>query len=121
MKAEVLTISCGENVLEIHLADTVSARGLADRLVYGDITISMHSYGGFEMVGSLGFSLERSDVNMTTQTGDVVLYSGNQLVIFYESNSWAYTKIGHINGATRESLINFFASADEAIITLSLQ
>lgn len=120
-EAQVVEISCGENILEIQLADTVSARALAKRLFSGDITISMRAYGGFEMVGALGFSLERQDVNMITQTGDVVLYSGNQLVIFYDSNSWAYTKIGHICGATRQSLENFFGGEEEAEVTFSLK
>ena len=53
-------------------------------------------YGGFEQVGSIGQSLPRNDSQTTTQAGDIVLYSGDQIVIFYGSNSWAYTKLGHI-------------------------
>lgn len=118
---DVVVISCGDKVLEIQLADTVSARALKDRLAGGEISVAMRAYGGFEMVGALGFSLERDDVNMTTRTGDVVLYSGDQLVIFYDSNSWAYTKIGHIRGATRESLENFFGWTDKTEVTFSLK
>lgn len=117
----VITISCGGNTLEIELAYTISARDLSDRLQGGDITISMHGYGGFEMVGALGFSLERQDVNMTTQTGDVVLYSGNQLVIFYDSNTWVYTKIGRINAANEQVLHEFFGTSGEVDVTLSLK
>lgn len=120
-RADVVIMSCGDNYLEIALADTVSARALADRLVSGDITVTMHEYGGFEMVGALRFSLDREDVNMTTDTGDVVLYSGNQLVVFFDSNTWAYTQIGCIKGATKQTLYDFFGSNNEVNITLSLK
>ncbi len=56
----------------------------------------MSMYGGFEQVGEIGTSLPRNDVQTTTSAGDIVLYSGNQIVIFYGNNSWAYTRLGHI-------------------------
>ncbi len=67
------------------------------QLVQGGKTIQMSMYGGFEQVGELGTDLARDDVQMTTEPGDIVLYSGNQIVIFYGSNSWAYTKLGKVN------------------------
>lgn len=74
--------------------DSVAAlRGL---VIAQPLSIQMSSYGGFEQVGSLGTSLPRNDVQITTQAGDIVLYSGNNIVIFYGSNSWAYTRLGHI-------------------------
>ena len=60
------------------------------------VTVDMSMYGGFEQVGSLGSSLPRNDEQTTTDYGDIVLYSGDQIVIFYGSNSWAYTRLGHI-------------------------
>ena len=60
------------------------------------LTIEMSMYGGFEQVGSIGKSLPRNDEQTTTDFGDIVLYSGDQIVIFYGSNSWAYTRLGHI-------------------------
>ncbi|MBQ8666057.1 MAG: hypothetical protein IJ526_04260 [Lachnospiraceae bacterium] len=60
------------------------------------LTIEMSMYGGFEQVGSIGSSLPRSDEQTTTDSGDIVLYSGDQIVVFYGSNSWAYTRLGHI-------------------------
>ncbi len=60
------------------------------------LTVQMSMYGGFEQVGSIGKSLPREDRQTTTQAGDIVLYSGNQLVVFYGSNSWAYTRLGKI-------------------------
>ena len=60
------------------------------------LTVEMSMYGGFEQVGSLGSSLPRSDEQTTTDYGDIVLYSGDQIVVFYGSNTWAYTRLGHI-------------------------
>ena len=66
------------------------------------LTINMSMYGGFEQVGSIGHSLTRNDKQTTTQYGDIVLYSGNKIVIFYGSNSWSYTRLGHINLSQQE-------------------
>ena len=72
------------------------------------LTISMHQYGGFEQVGSIGKNITSNNSQMTTNPGDVVLYSGNQIVIFFGTNSWSYTKLGHINLSQNElnSLLN---------------
>ena len=61
------------------------------------ITITMHQYGGFEQVGSIVKTITSNDSQITTNPGDVVLYSSNQIVIFFGTNSWSYTKLGHIN------------------------
>ena len=60
----------------------------------------MSDYSGFEKVGSLGTSLPASNSQTTTQAGDIVLYNGNQIVVFYGSNSWSYTRLGHIDDLT---------------------
>ena len=70
----------------------------------GVIEVSASRYGGFEQVGSLPQSFSRNDVQTTTQPGDIVLYSGNQLVIFFGSNSWSYTRRGHIEGPFTDEL-----------------
>ena len=80
--------------------DSVAA--LRDLVIAQPLSIQMSSYGGFEQVGSLGTSLPRNDVQITTQAGDIVLYSGNNIVIFYGSNSWAYTRLGHIELSSSE-------------------
>ncbi len=71
-------------------------RGLVDDRG-GSLTVEMKMYGGFEQVGPLGQRIESSDVQTTTGTGDIVLYSGNQIVLFYGQNSWAYTRLGRIS------------------------
>ena len=78
-------------------------------------------YGGFEKVGSLGFSMPRSDERITTSSGDVMLYQGDNIVIFYGSNSWAYTPLGRIEGLDDAALESFLqAGGGEVKITLSL-
>ena len=64
------------------------------------IVISLSDYSGFEKVGSLGTTLSGSNSQMTTQAGDIVLYNNSQIVIFYGSNSWSYTKLGHVDDLT---------------------
>ena len=66
------------------------------------LKIRMSMYGGFEQVGAIGESLPREDRQTTTAAGDIVLYSGNQIVIFYGSNSWAYTRLGHVDLSAAE-------------------
>lgn len=81
-------------------ADTSGAEALKEMLADGPITIDMSDYGGFEKVGPLEQSLPTSNVQTTTQAGDIVLYQGDQIVIFYGSNSWSYTRLGKINDLT---------------------
>ena len=82
------------------------------------LTIQMSMYGGFEQVGSIGQRLPSSDVQTSTSSGDIVLYSSNQLVVFYGSNSWAYTRLGHITDKTPEEMQALLSNGD-VTITLS--
>ena len=77
-------------------------------------------YGGFEQVGSIGSTLPTSDKQMTTKAGDIVLYSGNQIVIFYGSNSWSYTKLGCISNKTVDELTDLLGKGN-ITVTLSLE
>ena len=81
------------------------------------LTVEMSMYGGFEQVGSIGKSIVRDDKQTTTDYGDIVLYSGNQIVIFYGSNSWAYTRLGHID-MSQEELTDMLGSKD---VTVTLE
>ncbi|WP_294320041.1 cyclophilin-like fold protein [Pseudobutyrivibrio sp.] len=81
------------------------------------LTVEMSMYGGFEQVGSIGKSIAKDDKQTTTDYGDIVLYSGNQIVIFYGSNSWAYTRLGHID-MTQEELTDMLGSKD---VTVTLE
>ena len=89
-------------------------------LAANDLTIQMSMYGGFEQVGSIGQRLPSSDVQTSTSSGDIVLYSSNQLVVFYGSNSWAYTRLGHITDKTTEEMRTLLSNGN-VTITLSVQ
>ena len=78
------------------------------------LTIQMSMYGGFEQVGSIGSSITKEDEQITTDYGDIVLYSGNQIVVFYGQNSWAYTRLGHID-LTKEELTELLGNGDVEI------
>ena len=95
-----------------------SVEALARLAAAEPLTVQMTMYGGFEQVGSLGSSLPRNDVQTVTQAGDIVLYAGNQIVLFYGSNSWAYTRLGRITDVSAEELRNLLANGD-VVITLS--
>ena len=84
----------------------------------GEITVPLSKYGGFEQVGSLGTALPRADVQTTTQAGDIVLYAGDRIVVFYGSNTWAYTRLGRITDRTAEQMKELLGS-DDVTITIT--
>ncbi|MBQ4341898.1 MAG: hypothetical protein II756_05250 [Clostridia bacterium] len=87
--------------LDVSWEQNPAVKALEDAAKDG-LVVSMEPYGGFEQVGELGFGLPVSDVRIKTEPGDVVLYSGDRIVVFYGSNTWAYTKLGHIDADAEE-------------------
>ena len=83
------------------------------------LTIQMSMYGGFEQVGPIGTSLPRNDEQITTVVGDIVLYSGDQIVVFYGSNSWAYTRLGHISDKSAKELEELLGNGDATVTVYS--
>ena len=100
MEQTAFYVTVGGTTFSATFADNSGAQALKELLADGDITIEMSDYAGFEKVGSLGQSLPTSNSQTTTQAGDIVLYQGNQIVIFYGSNSWSYTRLGKIDDLT---------------------
>ncbi len=100
--------------------DNESVLALAELLREQPLSIQMSMYGDFEQVGSFGTSLPREDEQTTTQAGDIVLYSGNQIVVFYGSNFWAYTRLGKITDKSADELKDLLGSGD-VTITLELR
>lgn len=82
------------------LEQNTAVDSLVEMLRDGPLTLELSDYAGFEKVGPLGTSLPTSNQQTTTQAGDIVLYQGNQIVMFYGSNSWSYTRLGHIDDLT---------------------
>lgn len=108
---EPLIMRIGETEVPVMWEDNASVEELRELM---PLTIQMSMYGGFEQVGSIGQSIARDDVQMTTESGDIVLYSGNQIVVFYGSNSWAYTKLGHID-LSQEEMTDLLGNGDVTI------
>ena len=86
------------------MGNNQSVEALKELVKAGPLMITMSPYGGFEQVGPIGQSLPRNDVQTVTGPGDIVLYSGNQVVVFYGTNSWAYTRLGHITDKNQSEL-----------------
>ena len=92
-----MSVTIGNQSFTATLEDNAATRELIEIMKAEPISIDMDDYSGFEKVGSLGRSLTTDNRQITTQAGDIVFYSGNQIVMFYGSNSWSYTKIGTID------------------------
>ena len=95
-----MNVQIGGSTFTATLEENEAVDALVDMMEQGPVTIRMSDYSGFEKVGPLGTSLPASNQQTTTQAGDIVLYQGNQIVMFYGSNSWSYTRLGHIDDLT---------------------
>lgn len=116
---EKLYITIGSVTLTATLAENAATQALVAALRESPITYSATDYGSFEKVGPLGRSLPTANEQTTTEPGDIVLYNGSQIVIFYGSNSWNYTRLGKIDNATQQELKAALGEGD-CTITLSL-
>ncbi|MDE6716219.1 MAG: hypothetical protein K2J74_07055 [Muribaculaceae bacterium] len=114
-----IKITIGDKSMAATLADNEATKHLASMLTEAPITIAMNDYGGFEKVGTLPTSLPTSNSNITTVPGDIMLYQGNNMVIFYGSNTWSYTRLGKIDGATAVNIREFLGIGNISV-TLSL-
>lgn len=107
-KETAMTLSIDGKEMPVTWEDNASVKELKEIC---PLKVDMSMYGGFEQVGSIGQSISRDDKQITTEFGDIVLYSGNQIVVFYGSNSWAYTKLGHID-LSEEELTEILGNGD---------
>lgn len=113
-----LTLKINDIEVDVIWTDNDSVRALKN-LAKDGLTINMSKYGGFEQVGSIGSTLPSSDTRITTNPGDIVLYSSKQIIIFYDSNTWSYTKLGHIN-LSKSELTDLLGDED-VVISLGLK
>ena len=116
---QMMQMKIGGTIVEVEWEDNESVEALKDLCKDEPLKIEMSMYGGFEQVGSLGSRLPRNDKQTTTSSGDIVLYSGNQMVVFYGSNSWAYTRLGHITDQDAAGMRKLLANGD-VTITISM-
>lgn len=95
-----MKVQVGDAVFSATLEENEAATAFVEMMREGSVVIQMSDYSGFEKVGPLGTGLPASNSQTTTHAGDIVLYNGNQIVIFYGSNTWSYTRLGHIDDLT---------------------
>ncbi len=119
-KSETLSLRIGDTPVSVEWENNESVSTLRELTRESPLTIPLSMYGGFEQVGSIGQDLPRDDEQTTTNAGDIVLYSGNQIVIFYGSNSWAYTRLGHITDQDAAGMKSLLGQGDVSI-TLTLE
>ncbi len=117
-KEKTMVLKIGDTKVPVTWEDTDSVSDLK-ALAKDSLTIEMSMYGGFEQVGPIGQSITRNDSQTTTSSGDIVLYSGDQIVIFYGSNSWSYTRLGRID--LSEDEMKELLSNGNVTITLSME
>lgn len=115
-----IKIKINDETFDVRLENNSATRELIKTLENGNVTVNATEYGGFEKVGDLGFSLQAYDENVNTSPGDIVLYQGNQISLFYDSHSWSYTKLGKIENIDSNHLKDVLGSGNVTLI-LSLK
>lgn len=115
-----LLITINGKTLTADFADNSSAKALADVLAKSSITYQADDYGNFEKVGDLGQSFPKNDENITTEPGDIILYQGHNLCIYYAQNTWSFTRIAKIKGISKDELKEFLGEG-EITVTLSVE
>ena len=115
---QTIVLDVNGTEIPVQWEENRAVEDLKTLLADGALTIQTTAYGGFEQVGALPQSLTTDNAQITTEPGDIVLYGGNSIVLFYGSNTWSYTKLGHMTDFD-EALIELL-SADAVTVTLSL-
>ena len=118
--AKMLKMKIGDTNVAVEWEHNASVEALTALCENEPLVIGMSMYGGFEQVGPIGTRLPSNDVQTRTSAGDIVLYSSNQIVVFYGSNAWAYTRLGHITDPDAAGLEALLGHGD-VTITLSME
>ena len=114
-EGNTMNVIVGDTTFTATLADNSSAQALVELLQEGPLTIEMSDYGNMEKVGPIGQTLPANNEQITTEPGDIILYQSNSLVIYYDTNSWNFTRIGKINDVTQEELLDALGSGDVSV------
>ena len=115
-----MQMKIGDTAVETVWEENESVEALKALCTDAPLVIEMSMYGGFEQVGAIGTGLPRNDAQTTTEAGDIVLYSGDQIVVFYGSNSWAYTRLGHITDRSPAEMEALLGGGD-VTVTISME
>jgi len=109
---DLVKVKINDEVFDVKLENNSATQELVEELKKGNVTVNASEYGGFEKVGELGFSLPTNDENVETNSGDIVLYQGDKISLFYGSHSWSYTKLGKIDNFDSNKLKEVLGSGD---------
>lgn len=115
-----MKLQIGNTMLTATLVDNSSTDALVAELKKGSITVEMRDYGNMEKVGSLGKSYPTNNESITTEPGDIILYQGSALVIYYAPNTWNFTRLGKIDNISKDELMQVLGEGN-VTITLSLE
>lgn len=115
----MISLQIGDRILTAELADNSSARAFTELLREGPVTVQMSDYGNFEKVGPLPASLPENNEQITTEPGDIILYQGNSITVYYAENTWNFTRLGRVQDVTGEELRTILGEGDVEI-TFSL-
>ncbi len=115
VKAKMLRMMIGNTAVAVDWENNESVEALKALCENEPLVIQMSMYGGFEQVGPIGSRLPSNDAQTTTSAGDIVLYSSNQIVVFYGSNSWAYTKLGHITDQNASGMADLLSNGNVTV------
>ena len=113
-----MIMKIGEIPVQVIWENNEAVQFLRQLVEEAPLLIEMSMYGGFEQVGPIGQTIPNDDEQITTKAGDIVLYSGNQMVVFYGSNSWAYTRLGHISDKSEKELTELLGNGN---VTITLE
>ena len=115
-----ISIAVNNHTLMATLADNSSAKAFAELLNDGPLTLDLHDYGNFEKTGSLPQTLPRNDEPIDTDFGDLILYQGNQFVLYYDKNSWTFTRLGHLDSSVTKEELKSILGEGNVTVTISL-
>lgn len=116
----VIKVNINNRVLDIKLENNSSVNAFIEKLKENDVIINAHDYGNFEKVGDLGFELPTNDEKITTEPGDLILYQGNQITLYYDTNTWSFTKLGKVQNVSKEDLKQILGK-DDVTMRFSLE
>ena len=116
METNTIKLTVGDKTFTATLVDNSSTQALKDLLAKGDVTIEMEDYANMEKVGPIGTNLPRNDRQTTTSAGDLILYQGKYFVIYYDTNSWNFTRLGKIDGVSGKELLEALGRGNVTVI-----
>lgn len=120
--SNTMYITINEKTVSCELVDNTSTRALLEQLSEGDISYTAHDYGNFEKVGDIGINLPQNNESITTVPGDVILYQGDNICLYYDTNTWSFTRLGKIEGMTQDEIKAFVGAGGGNVgVKLSLQ